>query len=118
MPLIGFPVLTGVYTTDASIAAASGQAGTPGHLLGAVAVLGALLTAFYMTRLMILTFFGRPRWADGVHPHESPAVMTVPMVVLAVGSAFAGLLLVQVFPLGDWLEPVFGSARGEASAPA
>src|SRR3954453_3704040 len=105
LALIGFPFLSGFYTKDAIIEAAFGKGGISGYLLGAVAVLGALLTAFYMTRLMILTFFGRPRWADGVHPHESPAVMTVPMVVLAVGSAFAGLLLVQVFPLGDWLEP-------------
>jgi len=81
-------------------------------------VLGALLTAFYMTRLMILTFFGRPRWEEGVHPHESPAVMTGPMVLLAVGSVFSGLLLVQVFPLADWLEPVFGAHEEEASAPA
>jgi NADH-quinone oxidoreductase subunit L len=117
LALIGFPFLSGFYTKDAIIEAAFGKGGISGYLLGAVAVLGALLTAFYMTRLMILTFFGRPRWADGVHPHESPAVMTVPMVVLAVGSAFAGLLLVQVFPLGDWLEPVFGTPE-EASAPA
>jgi NADH-quinone oxidoreductase subunit L len=82
-----------------------------------VGVLGALLTAFSMTRLMIMTFFGRPRWEDGVHPHESPVLMTAPMVVLAVGSVFAGLLLVQVTPLKDALEPVFGTAA-EESAPA
>jgi NADH-quinone oxidoreductase subunit L len=70
-----------------------------------------VLTAFYMTRLMILTFFGRPRWEEGVHPHESPTVMTVPMIVLAVGSVLAGFLLVQAFPLSDWLEPVFGTRR-------
>ena len=52
-----------------------------------------------MTRLMLMTFFGRARWEDGVHPHESPPVMTVPMIVLAVGSVFAGFLLVQAFPL-------------------
>src|SRR4051794_32282969 len=117
LALIGFPFLSGFYTKDAIIEAAFGKGGISGYLLGAVAVLGALLTAFYMTRLMILTFFGRPRWADGVHPHESPAVMTLPMVGLAGGGAFAGLLLVQVFPLGDWLEPVFGTPE-EASAPA
>ena len=60
-----------------------------GYVLGR-AVLGAGLTAFYMTRLMIMTFFGRPRWEEGVHPHEAPAVMTVPMIVLAVGSVVAG----------------------------
>ncbi|HVI37326.1 MAG TPA: hypothetical protein VM684_13930, partial [Gaiellales bacterium] len=93
------------------------RGGTSGYVLGGVAVLGALLTAFYMTRLMIMTFFGRPRWEEGVHPHESPAVMTVPMMVLAVGSLGAGFLLVQAFPLSDWLKPVFGSPA-EASAPA
>jgi NADH-quinone oxidoreductase subunit L len=61
-----------------------------------------------MTRLMLLTFFGRPRWEEGVHPHESPSVMTVPMIVLAVGSVFAGFLLVQAFPLEEWMTPVFG----------
>jgi NADH-quinone oxidoreductase subunit L len=74
-------------------------------------VLGAGLTAFYMTRLMFMTFFGRPRWEEGVHPHESPAVMTGPMVVLAIGSVFAGFLLVQAFPLGNWLSPVFGAPK-------
>jgi NADH-quinone oxidoreductase subunit L len=61
-----------------------------------------------MTRLMLMTFFGRPRWEDGVHPHEAPPVMTVPMIVLAVGSVFSGALLVSIFPLSKWLEPVFG----------
>ena len=69
-------------------------------------MLAAGLTAFYMTRLMFMTFFGRPRWEEGVHPHESPSVMTVPMVVLAVGSVAAGYLLVEAFPLSDWLAPV------------
>jgi NADH-quinone oxidoreductase subunit L len=57
---------------------------------------------------MLMTFFGRPRWTDGVHPHESPWVMTVPMIVLAVGSVAAGFLLVVAFPLSDWMQPVFG----------
>src|SRR3712207_6122426 len=73
-----------------------------------VAILGAGLTAFYMTRLMLMTFFGRPRWEEGVHPHESPSVMTLPMIVLAVGSVVAGFLLVEAFPLSEWMAPVFG----------
>jgi NADH-quinone oxidoreductase subunit L len=77
-------------------------------VLGGVAVLGAGLTAFYMTRLMLMTFFGRARWEDGVHPHESPSVMTVPMIVLAVGSVVSGFVMVQLFPLSSWFEPVFG----------
>ena len=61
-----------------------------------------------MTRLMIMTFFGERRWTDDVHPHESPPVMTVPMVVLAIGSVGAGAFLVSGNRLVDWLEPVFG----------
>src|SRR3954465_13579593 len=86
LALIGFPLLSGWWTKDAIIEAAFDRGGASGWLLGAVAVLGAGLTAFYMTRLMLMTFFGRARWEDGVHPHESPPVMTVPMMVLAVGS--------------------------------
>jgi NADH-quinone oxidoreductase subunit L len=108
LALIGFPFLSGYWTKDAIIEAALDRGDAVGWLLGGVAVLGAGLTAFYMTRLMIMTFFGRPRWTDGVHPHESPSVMTAPMVVLAVGSVAAGFLLVSVFPLDGWLAPVFG----------
>ena len=117
LALIGFPFLSGYWTKDAIIEAAFDRGGAAGYLLGGVAVLGAGLTAFYMTRLVLLTFFGKPRWEDGVHPHESPAVMTLPMVVLAVGSVAAGFLLVEVFPLADWLAPVFGEPE-EAAAHA
>jgi NADH-quinone oxidoreductase subunit L len=109
LALIGFPFLSGYWTKDAIIEAALDRGGTSGWLLGAVAVIGAGLTAFYMTRLMLMTFLGRPRWTDDVHPHESPSVMTAPMVVLAVGSVAAGFLLVNVFPLDEWLAPVFGA---------
>ncbi|WP_029433505.1 NADH-quinone oxidoreductase subunit L [Blastococcus sp. URHD0036] len=114
LALIGFPFLSGYWTKDAIIEAAFDRGGASGWVLGGVAVLGAGLTAFYMTRLMFMTFFGRPRWApsepgrETPHPHESPPVMTVPMIVLSVGSIAAGFLLVQAFPLDEWLEPVFG----------
>src|SRR5215210_4509790 len=108
LALIGFPLMAGWWTKDAIIEAAFDRGGASGWLLGGVAVLGAGLTAFYMTRLMLMTFFGRARWEDGVHPHESPPVMTAPMVVLAVGSVVAGFLLVAAFPLSDWMAPVFG----------
>ncbi|SFO99278.1 NADH dehydrogenase subunit L [Geodermatophilus dictyosporus] len=111
LALIGFPFLSGYWTKDAIIEAALDRGGTSGWLLGAVAVVGAGLTAFYMTRLMLMTFLGRPRWTDDVHPHESPSVMTAPMVVLAVGSVAAGFLLVNVFPLEEWLAPVFGEPQ-------
>jgi NADH-quinone oxidoreductase subunit L len=109
LALIGFPFLSGYFTKDAIIEAAFDRGDSWGYVLGGVAVLGAGLTAFYMTRLMLMTFFGRARWEEGVHPHEAPAVMTAPMVVLAIGSVVAGALLVAVFPLSGWLEPVFGA---------
>src|SRR3712207_1661838 len=108
LALLGFPLLSWYWTKEAIIEAAFDRGGTSGWLLGGIAVLGAGLTAFYMTRLMLMTFFGRARWEDGVHPHESPPMMTAPMVLLAVGSVLAGFLLVQAFPLEEWLAPVFG----------
>jgi len=108
LALIGFPFLSGYFTKDAIIEATFNRDDWLGWTFGGIAVLAAGLTAFYMTRLMLMTFFGRARWEEGVHPHESPAVMTLPMVVLAVGSVFSGALLVSVFPLSDWMEPVFG----------
>jgi NADH-quinone oxidoreductase subunit L len=108
LALIGLFPLAGFWTKDAIIEAAINRGDTLGYVLGGVAILGAGLTAFYMTRLMLMTFFGRPRWKEGVHPHEAPAVMTVPMVVLAVGSVGAGYALVRAFPLAEWLAPVFG----------
>jgi NADH-quinone oxidoreductase subunit L len=106
--LIGLIPFSGYWTKDAIIEATFDRGDVWGWLLGGAAVLGAGLTAFYMTRLMLMTFFGRSRWEDGVHPHESPSVMTVPMIVLAVGSVVAGFLLVEAFPLSEWMAPVFG----------
>src|SRR4051812_24418660 len=108
LALIGFPLLAGYWTKDAIIEATFDRGDWFGYALGGIAVLAAGLTAFYMTRLMLMTFFGRPRWEEGVHPHEAPSVMTIPMVVLAFGSVFAGFALVQAFPLDEWMAPVFG----------
>ncbi len=77
-------------------------------VLWAVGILTALLTAFYMTRLLYLTFFGTERWEEGVHPHESPPVMTVPLVVLAALSVVGGLVNTPWLPtLEHFLEPAF-----------
>jgi NADH-quinone oxidoreductase subunit L len=111
LALIGLIPFSGYWTKDAIIEATFDRGDVVGYVLGGAAVLGAGLTAFYMTRLMIMTFFGRPRWEEGVHPHESPAVMTLPMVVLAVGSIAAGWLMVEAFPLSDWMAPVFGEPQ-------
>ncbi|WP_412077125.1 NADH-quinone oxidoreductase subunit L [Streptomyces xanthophaeus] len=117
LAIIGFPGLSGFFSKDMIIEAAFAKGGTQGWILGGVALLGAGITAFYMTRVMLLTFFGEKRWqpdAEGgePHPHESPKSMTIPMIILAFGSVFAG----GFFEIGDrflnWLEPVTGYAHG------
>ncbi|BDH56083.1 NADH-quinone oxidoreductase subunit L [Tsukamurella sp. PLM1] len=110
LAIIGVPPLSGFYTKDGIIEAALGHDGFWGIVLGGIAILGAGITGFYMTRVMILTFFGAPRWREGTHPHESPSVMTTPMVVLAVGSIGAGALLVLGGRVADFLAPAVGSA--------
>jgi NADH-quinone oxidoreductase subunit L len=108
LALIGLPPFSGFFSKDPIIHAAFDRPGWTGWVFGGVALFAAGLTAYYMTRLMIMTFFGERRWADDVHPHESPPVMTVPMLLLAVGSVGAGAFLVSGDRLVDWLEPVFG----------
>src|SRR4029450_7205317 len=90
LAIIGVPPLAGFFSKDGIIEAALGAGGIKGPILGAAAILGAGITAFYMTRVMLMTFFGEKRWADDAHPHEAPAVMTWPMILLAVGSVFSG----------------------------
>jgi NADH-quinone oxidoreductase subunit L len=108
LAIIGVPPFAGFFSKDLIIEQAFDQRGVLGVVTGTVALLGAGITAFYMTRLMLMTFFGERRWTPDVHPHESPGVMTVPMVLLGVGSVVSGFLLVHVFPLEGWLEPVLG----------
>ncbi|MEU6818260.1 NADH-quinone oxidoreductase subunit L [Streptomyces sp. NPDC046860] len=119
LAIIGFPGLSGFFSKDKIIEAAFAKGGTEGWILGGVALLGAAITAFYMTRVMLMTFFGEKRWqadAEGhePHPHESPRTMTIPMIVLAVGSVAGGAF----FDVGDrflhWLEPVTGHAEGHS----
>jgi NADH-quinone oxidoreductase subunit L len=106
--IIGLFPFAGFWSKDLVIEQAFDQRGVLGITTGLVALLGAGITAFYMTRLMLMTFFGERRWTDDVHPHESPGVMTGPMVLLGVGSVVSGFLLVNVFSLEHWLEPVLG----------
>jgi NADH-quinone oxidoreductase subunit L len=108
LAIIGMIPFSGFFSKDKIIEAAFDKGGTSGWVLGACALIGAGITAFYMTRLVVLTFFGPRRWTDDVHPHESPAVMTVPMILLAVGSAGAGGLLVYGGALQNWLAPAVG----------
>ncbi|MCX4805029.1 NADH-quinone oxidoreductase subunit L [Streptomyces sp. NPDC058682] len=117
LAIIGFPGLSGFFSKDMIIEAAFAKGGTEGWILGGVTLLGAGITAFYMTRVMLLTFFGEKRWqpddaGNPPHPHESPKSMTIPMVILAFGSVFAGAF----FEIGErflkWLEPVTGYSHG------
>ena len=66
---------------------------------------------------MLLTFFGPKRWAPQAHPHESPASMTWPMIILGIGSVAAGGLLVFGDGLPGWLEPVVGEHHSELAIP-
>ena len=90
LAIIGFPGFSGFWSKDKIIEAAFGR--EPGSS-ASFALLGAGITAFYMTRLMLMTFFTEKRWEEGVHPHESPKVMTVPLIVLAALSVLGGVLL-------------------------
>ena len=103
LAIIGFPGFAGFWSKDKIIEAALGQ----NIWVGVAAIVGAGITAFYMTRLMILTFLSNKRWEPGVHPHESPKVMTIPLMVLAALSALGGLLLLGGW-ITDWLSPVVG----------
>ena len=98
-------------------------------MLGGATILGAGITAFYMTRVMLMTFFGEARWKDPgggeaggkgtvTHPHESPRVMTWPMIVLAVGSVVSGGVLAIGGTLEHWLEPVVGAHEEHHAVPA
>ena len=109
LAIIGVPPFSGFFTKDPIIEAAFDKGGTSGAILGTAALLGAGITAFYMTRVVLMTFTGERRWDDSVHPHEAPPVMTSPMVVLALGSAGAGAFLILGNRLVNFLAPVVGT---------
>ncbi|MEU4078666.1 NADH-quinone oxidoreductase subunit L [Streptomyces venezuelae] len=118
LAIIGFPGLSGFFSKDKIIEAAFAKGGTEGWILGAVTLLGAAITAYYMTRVMLMTFFGEKRWqpdehGNPPHPHESPKSMVIPMVLLAVGSVAGGAVF-EFSGFVEWLEPVTGFAHGHA----
>ncbi|WP_137872267.1 NADH-quinone oxidoreductase subunit L [Rhodococcus sp. Q] len=117
LAIIGIPPFAGFFSKDKIIEVAFGAGGVEGWILGAATLLGAGLTAFYMTRVMLMTFFGERRWRHDAHPHESPAVMTWPMMLIAVGSIGSGFLLAYGGALQDWLEPVVGEHHDELPVP-
>jgi NADH-quinone oxidoreductase subunit L len=115
LAILGVPPFSGFWSKDGIIESAFVGEGWEPWVLGTTAMVGAGITAFYMTRLFAMTFHGTPRWQeeDRFHPHESPLVMTVPMMVLAVGSAFLGLVLGPTQVISTWLAPVVGEAGEE-----
>jgi NADH-quinone oxidoreductase subunit L len=116
LAIIGLPPLSGFFSKEPIIVAAYEREGWTAWLFGTAALIGAGVTAFYMTRLFVLTFHGPKRWTEDIdHPHESPPVMTVPLVLLAVGSVAAGGLMASSVP--DWLVPALGDHSGEEAHP-
>jgi NADH-quinone oxidoreductase subunit L len=109
LAIIGVPLLSGWWTKESIISAAFGIGGTAGMVFGSAVILGAALTAFYMSRMVFMTFLGKKRWDEGVHPHESPVSMTAPMVVLSIGSVFLGAFLVFGDRFAGFLAPTIGA---------
>jgi NADH-quinone oxidoreductase subunit L len=127
LAIIGIPPFSGFFTKDGIIDAAWSKGGTDGWILAAATIVGAGITAFYMTRLMLMTWYGPERWKDGVlggagahppfteaerhvpHPHEAPLSMTVPMILLAIGSVGAGAFFIINERLQNFLQPVIGT---------
>ncbi len=123
LAILGVVPFSGFWSKDPIIEAAfvpqDGQTWRA-WVFGLVALIGAGITSFYMSRLFFMTFEGKRRWttkADGSHqhPHEAPALMTVPMVILAIGSVGLGWFLAAGNRFTGWLEPVTGP-RGEGAA--
>ena len=110
LSILGIPPFSGFWSKDELIHAAFEQS----VLVGALLIVAAGITGFYMTRMFIMTFLGKPRWEEGVHPHESPKVMTIPLIILALGSTFLGMALLFWGDIESWLEPVVGFESKEA----
>ncbi|MDR0504890.1 MAG: NADH-quinone oxidoreductase subunit L [Bifidobacteriaceae bacterium] len=109
LAILGVPPFSGFWSKDRIIEAAFTGVGWQAYVFGSVALLGAGLTAFYMSRLFLMIFHGKARWPADTHPHEPSWLMTAPMVILAIGSVGLGWLL-TVIGFSNWLTPVTGTA--------
>jgi NADH-quinone oxidoreductase subunit L len=107
LALAGIPPLAGFWSKDEILAADFARGGWF-YFLWIIGLITAMLTAFYITRLWVLVFLGEPRWDEKAHPHESPKIMTLPLIALAV-LAFVGGLVNTPFrlTLEHFLEPSF-----------
>jgi len=108
LAIIGIPPFSGFFAKDTVIDAAFGQGGTTGWIVGIAALIGSGLTAFYMTRVVLMTFTGRRRWREDAHPHEAPPVMTSPVILLALGALGFGAFEILGDRLAHFLGPVTG----------
>ena len=108
LAILGVPPFSGFWSKDKIIETAFVGEGWEPWVFGGAALLGAGITAYYMSRLFFMTFHGKKRWEDDQHPHESPLLMTVPMAVLALGSVALGWVLAAGDTFSTWLEPVTG----------
>jgi NADH-quinone oxidoreductase subunit L len=112
LAIIGIPPFSGFWSKDRIIEAAFIGEGWRPWVFGLATLLGAGITAFYMSRLFFMTFAGRRRWPTShgheAHPHEAPALMRWPMIILAVGSVALGGLLTIGGAFTSWLAPVVG----------
>jgi NADH-quinone oxidoreductase subunit L len=117
LALAGAPPLAGYFAKDELLEVANHSGAVVVWILG---LLGAVLSAAYIGRLVFLTFFGRSRSEQAEHAHESPPLIWIPLVVLAVGAAAAGLLNPTAEgPMADLLEPIVGRLPiGSGIAPA
>ncbi len=113
LAIAGIPPLAGFFSKDEILYRAFSQGSVTLWLIGWIT---AGLTAFYMFRLVTATFDGEPRYGHEQHPHESPATMTVPLIILAILSIVGGFVGVPGAlggnnALEQWLEPVFERAN-------
>ena len=113
LSIMGIPPFSGFWSKDSIIHAAFEQ----NWLIGAAAILAAGITGFYMTRMVIMTFFGKARWEDDEHPHESPPVMTIPLIILGIGAIVQGFLMLYWGDIVSWLKPVVGYESRETVLP-
>ncbi|MGA7723173.1 MAG: NADH-quinone oxidoreductase subunit L [Ignavibacteriaceae bacterium] len=120
LAISGIPPLSGFFSKDDIL----WYAFTNGNILyWLVGVITALLTAFYMFRLVYLTFYGSERFSHEKHPHESPGIMTIPLIVLAVLSALGGFIGIPEIFSGEhgnlfenWLAPIFSDANSKLAS--
>jgi NADH-quinone oxidoreductase subunit L len=104
LSIMGIPPFSGFWSKDSIIHAAFEKS----VLVGILGMLAAGITGFYMTRMVGMTFLGKARWEDDEHPHESPKVMTIPLIILAFGAITLGAALLYWGNIETWLEPVTG----------